>query len=196
MGFADFSDAANAPRLNGSLVPDSELENVWAGSSLKIDGVLTKYRVRYLGPPNNQYNTQLSHAEITVDGSQAFLRNPRNRGERDCVPMTAMEPELEPLVREAKQGGRFEFDAEGKLKDKVEQKDGTGKERIRCPKCKWNPKPSDRWACQCGHTWNTFDTRGKCPGCLFQWTQTMCLSCLEWSEHEAWYEPQGAGGQE
>jgi len=95
-----------------------------------------------------------------------------------------MEPELEPIPYHTKQGGRFQFD----LKDKVEKKNASGGGRIRCPKCQWNPQSHDRWMCHCGHTWNTFDTRGKCPGCGHQWNQTMCLACFEWSEHEAWYE--------
>jgi hypothetical protein len=32
--------------------------------------------------------------------------------------------------------------------------------RIRCPLCGWSPSKEDRWACECGHLWNTFDTGG------------------------------------
>ena len=71
--------------------------------------------------------------------------------------------------------------------------------KIRCPKCKWQPKASSLWYCiaadypeyfyeACGNAWNTFDTRGKCPGCNHQWRWTSCLSCTEWSLHEDWYE--------
>lgn len=78
-------------------------------------------------------------------------------------------------------------------------KPGGRKPRIRCPKCGYQPKASDRWVCSntigsgpnsgmCGHVWNTFDTRGKCPSCRFQWQVTACLSCHEWSAHEDWYE--------
>src|SRR5258708_5567206 len=95
-----------------------------------------------------------------------------------------MDPHFEPITYHAKQGGRFQFD----LKTKALKKDASGGGRIRCPKCRWNPRPSDRWICHCGHTWNTFDTRGKCPACAFQWRHTMCLSCVQWSEHDAWYE--------
>ena len=35
---------------------------------------------------------------------------------------------------------------------------------------------------------NTFDTRGVCPACLHQWTETQCLSCSRWSPHSGWYE--------
>lgn len=62
--------------------------------------------------------------------------------------------------------------------------------RIRCPKCQWEPKPHDTWCCApgCGHVWNTFQTRGTCPGCNKQWTDTACLRCGAWSRHEDWYE--------
>ena len=47
---------------------------------------------------------------------------------------------------------------------------------IRCPHCRWRPSASDRWQCECaftpeppfnscGTSWNTFETRGRCPGC-------------------------------
>ena len=74
------------------------------------------------------------------------------------------------------------------------------KARIRCPHCNWQPKRSSRWWCLpagspeffmegCGHAWNTFDTRGKCPSCGYQWRNTSCLACGAWSRHEDWYEP-------
>src|SRR6266550_7864627 len=71
--------------------------------------------------------------------------------------------------------------------------------RIRCPLCKWQPKPSHRWFCApcdypeffadgCGACWNTFTTRGRCPGCRHQWRWTACLNCGGWSLHADWYE--------
>jgi hypothetical protein len=71
--------------------------------------------------------------------------------------------------------------------------------RIRCPLCKWQPKPSHRWFCApcgypeffddgCGACWNTFTTRGLCPGCGHQWRWTSCLNCSGWSLHEDWYK--------
>jgi len=67
--------------------------------------------------------------------------------------------------------------------------------RIRCPLCRWQPRASSRWSCSdfgahegCGTEWNTFDTRGRCPGCSYQWTWTDCLRCFRSSLHEAWYE--------
>jgi hypothetical protein len=39
--------------------------------------------------------------------------------------------------------------------------------RIRCPKCKWQPGRRNRWRCDCGHVWNTFDTNGVCPKCSY-----------------------------
>lgn len=77
-----------------------------------------------------------------------------------------------------------------------ETKIGTGGEeqlgpsgpRIRCPLCGWSPAQSDLWSCTCGHSWNTFDTGGVCPACLYQWTETQCLRCHKWSPHSDWYE--------
>jgi len=73
---------------------------------------------------------------------------------------------------------------------------------IRCPLCMWRPSPASRWSCHrsgpepffedCGTTWNTFSTRGRCPGCAHQWQWTMCLRCQAWSLHEEWYEEQDA----
>jgi hypothetical protein len=48
-------------------------------------------------------------------------------------------------------------------------------EGIRCPVCAWRPDASSLWCCACvgtpeppfaacGTFWNTFDTRGQCPG--------------------------------
>ncbi|HET7697200.1 MAG TPA: hypothetical protein VFK57_15920 [Vicinamibacterales bacterium] len=77
--------------------------------------------------------------------------------------------------------------------------DGEAAERIRCPLCDWTPGPSSRWCCYaegtpeppfewCGTTWNTFSTRGRCPGCAHQWKWTSCLRCGGFSLHEDWYE--------
>ena len=62
--------------------------------------------------------------------------------------------------------------------------------RIRCPACQWQPQARDLWCCSpgCGEVWNTFATRGTCPGCAKQWTHTACLRCDVWSLHEEWYE--------
>ena len=62
-----------------------------------------------------------------------------------------------------------------------------GEGRIRCPLCGWERRAENRWACDCLFTWNTFDTGGVCPGCMKQWTTTMCLSCGGWSLHSDWY---------
>ena len=72
---------------------------------------------------------------------------------------------------------------------------------IRCPLCTWRPSPSSRWFCNwigtpepffqsCGTVWNTFATRGRCPGCSHQWQWTTCLRCGQSSLHEDWYEPE------
>jgi hypothetical protein len=71
--------------------------------------------------------------------------------------------------------------------------------RIRCPLCDWQPTASSRWHCDssetpeppfpgCGTVWNTFSTRGRCPGCRHQWRWTSCLRCEGWSLHEDWYD--------
>jgi len=72
--------------------------------------------------------------------------------------------------------------------------------RIRCPLCGWQPSPLDLWSCvwtegspeppfaSCGAIWNTFRTRGSCPGCQHQWRWTSCLRCAGWSLHQDWYE--------
>lgn len=63
------------------------------------------------------------------------------------------------------------------------------KAEIYCPNCQWRPQPEDRWQCvpSCGTIWNTFWTRGVCPGCTVKWPVTQCLGCKRFSPHEAWY---------
>lgn len=58
---------------------------------------------------------------------------------------------------------------------------------ICCPECRWVPVQEARWPCKCGYVWNTFDTRGLCPACNYQWEVTQCPSCGEVSAHAAWY---------
>ena len=60
---------------------------------------------------------------------------------------------------------------------------------IYCPHCESRPRAEDRWECvpSCGAVWNTFWTRGVCPGCGVKWPQTQCLVCEQWAQHEAWY---------
>jgi hypothetical protein len=63
---------------------------------------------------------------------------------------------------------------------------------ISCPKCRWRPKATDRWVCDqklggCGTIWHTFDTRGVCPTCSWNWIITQCFSCKQFSPHEEWY---------
>lgn len=74
------------------------------------------------------------------------------------------------------------------IERETEKEKGPSGPRIRCPLCGWTPRPDDRWSCTCGHSWNTFDTGGVCPECLYQWTTTQCLSCHRWSPHSDWYE--------
>lgn len=60
-------------------------------------------------------------------------------------------------------------------------------QKIRCPKCEWEPRQESRWRCTCNHSWNTFDTYGKCPACSKVWKHTACPSCKQWSPHADWY---------
>lgn len=82
---------------------------------------------------------------------------------------------------------------------------GAGFAAIRCPLCRWQPRASDLWFCGdcdypeffyggCGTEWNTFATRGRCPGCTHRWRWTSCLSCDGWSLHERWYETPNVDG--
>jgi hypothetical protein len=85
------------------------------------------------------------------------------------------------------------------LEEKQKEKGETEFVRVRCPVCKWRPDRYSFWICAdwaypeyffngCGMPWNTFETRGLCPGCNYQWKYTSCLECGEWSRHEDWYE--------
>lgn len=61
---------------------------------------------------------------------------------------------------------------------------------IYCPECAWRPSGDDLWMCtknECDTVWNTFWTRGVCPGCSYQWRNTQCLACAAFSPHESWY---------
>lgn len=86
--------------------------------------------------------------------------------------------------------GKFDFLFGTRRDRKEKEKKSTGNQgpKIRCPQCLWQPRAHSRWACTCGHLWNTFDTAGKCPACEHQWTDTACPKCKQWSRHEAWYE--------
>jgi hypothetical protein len=76
-------------------------------------------------------------------------------------------------------------DLDGRLKNLFNRSSG-----IRCPACSWRPERDSRWLCDpgCFHSWNTFETRGICPGCDKQWADTACLACGTWSPHDAWYD--------
>jgi hypothetical protein len=65
---------------------------------------------------------------------------------------------------------------------------------IVCPNCRWIPVLEARWPCRCGHVWNTFRTRGQCPGCSYRWEITQCLACQTISPHQAWYPLEQRGG--
>lgn len=59
---------------------------------------------------------------------------------------------------------------------------------IQCPNCEWKPDGEKHWACSCGHSWNTFETKAKCPQCKKQWQDTVCPGCGKLSPHKSWYK--------
>ncbi|MCY7348596.1 MAG: hypothetical protein LH614_20595 [Pyrinomonadaceae bacterium] len=106
-------------------------------------------------------------------------------------------PDLSPLLQIyflfRQSPGFGDYSATEKLKDAPPDFS-----HIRCPLCRWQPQKSSRWHCSdfglhfgCGTNWNTFDTRGQCPGCRYRWQWTDCLRCFRSSPHEAWYAESG-----
>jgi len=86
-------------------------------------------------------------------------------------------------VRDDRRGGSdLRFDRSSK-----EGSPRGGGPRIRCPRCGWEPERDSRWSCSCLHSWNTFDTEGRCPSCGRKWAETQCLRCHQWSPHREWY---------
>ena len=65
-----------------------------------------------------------------------------------------------------------------------------GSPRVMCPCCDAIPDGDARWQCEfCWCAWNTFDTRGRCPGCDFTFPATFCPSCRRTTRHRDWYRP-------
>ena len=93
-----------------------------------------------------------------------------------------------PLRRRADDGS----EGEGDLARDVSVSRRDRGPRIRCPKCRWEPRAHDRWQCVCLHVWNTFETRGRCPACATEWRVTECLRCRALSPHDDWYEEHDA----
>ena len=62
---------------------------------------------------------------------------------------------------------------------------------VACPDCAHRPSTKAIWVCTCGHRWNTFDTRGKCPECQRIWEKTGCSACGIATPHEDWYSTTG-----
>lgn len=62
-------------------------------------------------------------------------------------------------------------------------------ERVRCPACGRAPEAGTAWQCSyCHWSWDTFATRGVCPGCAAHYPVTQCFGCHAMSRHEDWYE--------
>jgi len=96
------------------------------------------------------------------------------------------------FLKDDRAPGQITFDVAG-----LDDKEAFG--GIRCPICSWRPAASSRWYCYCagtpepffrgcGTAWNTFATRGRCPGCSHQWLWTTCLQCHQASLHRDWYD--------
>ena len=85
------------------------------------------------------------------------------------------------------------FEAEERYRDAERQslaearQAATSSAKQRCPRCQWTPMPSDIWACTCGHHWNTFKTKGRCPDCDKLWDTTWCQQGKKSSPHAEWY---------
>ncbi len=105
---------------------------------------------------------------------------------------------LDPTYRSQRVTRPSAFRPDGKLPEEDDDVISAAGGRIRCPACQWQPARNSRWFCMsmgppenfnagCGHGWNTFDTRGICPGCLYNWKHTTCLSCSVTSPHDDWY---------
>lgn len=63
--------------------------------------------------------------------------------------------------------------------------------KIQCPKCSWEPDGQPYWQCDCGHSWDTFETAARCPACGKQHELTQCIrpagGCDKLSPHLDWY---------
>jgi hypothetical protein len=68
---------------------------------------------------------------------------------------------------------------------------GDRRDSIACPGCGYVPFEGQQWICApdgCGESFDTFDTRARCPHCDAQFPWTMCPSCGKTSSHGAWYQ--------
>jgi DNA-directed RNA polymerase subunit RPC12/RpoP len=65
---------------------------------------------------------------------------------------------------------------------------------IACPECGFVPSKGMMWTCApdgCGGTFDTFETRARCPHCDAQFAWTACPGCGKASAHRAWYRRAG-----
>jgi hypothetical protein len=61
---------------------------------------------------------------------------------------------------------------------------------VACPACGVSPYIGTQWVCApdgCGGTFDTFQTRARCPHCSAQFAWTACPACHKASSHKAWY---------
>ncbi len=65
-----------------------------------------------------------------------------------------------------------------------------GSPQVVCPRCAAVPSGDPVWQCEfCHCVWDTFKTRGRCPGCGFTYPATFCVACGHNSRHRDWYRP-------
>ncbi len=66
-----------------------------------------------------------------------------------------------------------------------------------CPACKAHPLDGNFWQCEhCGTRFDTFASRGVCPGCGAEFPQTRCFDCLHASPMAQWFaQPAARPGQ-
>jgi len=98
-----------------------------------------------------------------------------------------------PTPLNAKERSPREPDLDGLL-DEVLDRSRRRRERIRCPRCAWEPDGEAYWGCElCGAVFDTFATRARCPECPNRWTHTWCPGCGRMSRHEDWYVEEDEG---
>lgn len=69
--------------------------------------------------------------------------------------------------------------------DKLPRREG-----FACPSCKAAPPIGDVWGCgNCGHRFDTFQSKGVCPACGAQFPATRCMECGKAHPMSEWVAP-------
>jgi Zn-dependent protease len=65
-----------------------------------------------------------------------------------------------------------------------------------CPNCGESAPAGEFWQCgHCGTKFDTFVTRGRCPGCGAWYLETACPHCQASNHVDGWYRPEGGEGE-